>query len=405
MIDGAGQRRVPVLVCIILSLGPMGLAAVLPALPATVAAFGAGTGGVQISLGAYMVGLSLGQIVYGPVSDRIGRRPPLFAGIMIFIASNFAILIISSFQELLVVRFFHGFASAAIYILARSIVRDIYDREQAAKMYGIMLVTTGALTAASPMAGGWLTDHVGWQAIFLALGTHGIFVLVLVYIAQPETLAVKNPLATRLGPLLANAADIISHRVFLVFLALQLCVGGGLTVIIVGSPTAFMESLGHSSTEYAAIIGTIFGMSMIGGVVVNRLVVRVGMARVLIAGVTLMVLSGSAAVSLGLTNNMSLMAVAVPFAVFMLGLSLCSPNVQAGAMSSFPEKAGTASSVLGFIQQLSNAGVGFLLGATANGTGAPAMIGLGIFGACALVIFVIFVRPVVPRFGRTAEAR
>ena len=381
------------------SLGPIAMSLVLPALPAIMDSFGAGVGAVQLSTGAYVLGLSLGQIPFGPLADRFGRKPLIVFGLVVFLICTVAMIFTTSFTEFMVLRFVQGLANASFFILARSIVRDLFDREQAAKTFGLITMTVGGSTALSPLAGSAMLNLFGWPSIFVLLAIYCAAFLIVTLWNLPETLESPDADATRLRLIARNIAVVSSHRVFIAYVAVQISLAAGLHAFVAASAPVFIGDLGQIPAEYAIVTAIVFGMVMLGGGILSSIVERVGMIRVLFIAVVIAAVASVAMGAVAVVGVVTIVSITIPMCFFMLGLSLCTPNTQAGAMSPFPHIAGTASAMLGFTQQLAAAVVAVLLGIFADGTATPMVITIGAAGIIGLLAFLLLVRPLpaVPR--------
>lgn len=374
------------------TLGPVSMVSALPALPSIMAEFGAGPGGVPISMATYMFGLGAGQLPVGPLSDRFGRKPLLLIGLAIFIGSAIAITFTSNEAAFNTMRFFQGLAASTFFILARSIVRDLVDRERAAQMFGYVTIAVGATLVSAPFLGSLLLDAFGWHAVFFGLSIYGVVILLLTATLLPETLSAPDQDAIRPSFLVEHFGAVGRDRTFRAYLGVHLGLNTGLHAFISTSAAVFIGFLGQSPHQYAATSALVFGGVMLGGIFVTRFVKRLGMSRVLFISVSLAAVSGITLLAVSVAGIVTPLGLALPIAFFMLAVALGAANTQAGAMSPFPHMAGTASTTFGFIQQIYGAILGALLGILATGTHVPMVTAIGIGGVAALVIYLVMVR-------------
>ena len=374
------------------TLGPVSMVSALPALPSIMAEFGAGPGGVPISMATYMFGLGAGQLPVGPLSDRFGRKPLLLIGLAVFIGSAIAITFTANETTFNTMRFFQGLAASTFFILARSIVRDLVDRERAAQMFGYVTIAVGATLVSAPFLGSLLLSAFGWHAIFFGLSIYGVVILLLTTILLPETLRAPDMDAIRPSLLVEHFGTVGRDQTFRAYLGVHLGLNTGLHAFISTSAAVFIGFLGQSPTQYAATSAFVFGGVMVGGIFVTRFVKRLGMSRVLFMSVTLAAAAGIALIAVSLIGKITVLTLAIPIAFFMLAVALGAANTQAGAMSPFPHMAGTASTTFGFIQQIYGAIIGAILGIVATGTHLPMITAIGVGGLVALVVYLVLVR-------------
>lgn len=385
------------------TMGPVSMVSLLPALPGIMGEFNAGSGAVAISMATYMFGLGAGQLPVGPLSDRYGRKPLLLIGLLVYIASVTAIIFASGELAFNILRFIQGLASSVFFILARSVVRDLVDRERAAQMFGYITIAVGATLVSAPLIGSAIFTMYGWEAVFIALAIYGGILLMLTAKVLPETLAEPDPDAIRPGLLAVNFREVGRDPTFRGYLAVHLGLNTGLHSFIAASSAVFITFLGQTPGQYAITTAIVFGGVMLGGLFVTRFVKRLGMARVLFFSVSVAATAGLVLVGLSIAGEVSVQAVEIPIAIFMFAVALGAANTQAGAMSPFPHMAGTASTAFGFIQQIYGALLGTLLGIFATGTHIPMVIAIGAGGVGALLVYLLLVRrlPKVPQVSKT----
>lgn len=368
-------------------LGPLSLDASLPAIPAMAAFFRTDTGAVQMTVGALSLGVAVGHLVYGPVSDRFGRRPVLLFGLTLYTVSAAAAAFAPGIEALAAIRFVQGLAAAAGFIITRAIVRDLYDREGAARMLAYLMVVLGLMPVVGPVIGGHLSVWFGWRSVFVLMAAYcGLLTLVL-WRFLDETLQRSNQRALRPLAIVGNFARILANRSFLGYLVCSAGSFGGLFAILSGSAPVLIEFLGQSPDTY----GYEFALMMVGHLLAaawgGRMVVRLGIDRLVFIGALVCVLAGLAMFTLAMAGIATLAAIMAPVFVFMVGFALVMPHATAGALSPFPEMAGTASALLGFFQLGVGSSVAILVGAFADGTQMPMTVAMAVAGLVSLAGF------------------
>ena len=380
-----------VLLGMLTALAPLSVDPILPSLPAIAESLATDTATAQLNLSALMVGLALGQLIYGPMSDRFGRKPVVLAGLAVYIGAAIGCANADSIETLIAFRLVQGFAACAGHILPRAIVRDRFDREDAARLLSYILVVHGVAPLVGPILGAYLGVTFGWHSVFWFNVAFGVTLLVLLWTFLRESIAARDPDALRLGRLAGNYRMIFRHPVFLGY---TMCAGyayGGLLAFLTASPAVIIVHLGESAENYAYYYATTMLGYMVGNWTGARLVRRLGIDRLVIAGAVLMALAGMAmAVPAWLGVDAIAVIVASMFC-FMFAFSLVVPQSQAAALSPFPHIAGTASSLMGFIQLGIAALTGFLVSLLDDGTQLPmataiAIVGLGPLATVWLVL-------------------
>ena len=378
--------RTVLILSALVGFAPMSIDMYLPALPALARYFATDMASVEHTLASFFAGLTVGQILYGPIADKYGRKPPLYFGLTLYIAASAACALAPTINSLIGLRFLQAVSGCAGMVVARAVVRDLYDRQESARVFSILLMVMGIAPIVAPLAGGYLLTWLGWRAIFWVLALFGTACLVAVKFGLPETIPANQP-RVPLSAALGNYVSLLRDRRYLGY-ALSSGFGqAGMFAYISGSPFVFIELYGVPAHAY----GWLFGMNAAGIVAftqINRkLLLRYDADRVLDAGN----LAGFAMCVLLLvaawTGVGRLAGIVVPlfFVVAMRGLTF--PNASAGAMAPFPEKAGSASALLGSVQfaiaAVASAAVGFFH----DGTAVPMA---AVVCACGFVAFVSY---------------
>ncbi|CAN5646876.1 multidrug effflux MFS transporter [soil metagenome] len=342
-------RRALLLLGALTAAAPLVTDFYLPALPDLARDLGADEALAQLTVSVSVVGLALGQLVAGPLSDRVGRLAPLRAGVLLLALTSFACALASNIGVLLVLRLAQGLAGAATIVVARAIVRDVYDGPRAARIFSDLVLVMGVAPVVGPLAGGQLLRLTDWRGLFVVLGVLGVVLLLGTLVILEETWRPGSPTSGRgLMPLLAD-------RRLRGFMLLSGALGVVLFSYISMSSFVLRESFGIGPVGFSWIFG-LNALGMIAGAQVSaRLVERRGPARMLRCG--LMVLAGSASCfALALVTGAPLAVVLVPLWLVLAGLGLGFGNAQALALAPHRHAAGSASALVGASQ--------FLLGAT-----------------------------------------
>ena len=385
-------------------LGPMAFELVLPAMPAIVDELRAGEGDVELSVGLMSLALAIGQFFVGPWSDRFGRRRLLMGGLMVYIISAAAVTFVPDFDWFLWVRFIQGLATAAFILLSRTIIRDMFTAERAARLLSFVYLALGMSSVLSPFIGSQLLELYGWRADFYLLSALALVVLILVITKLPETAPAGGGDYRGMGRLLGDYVQILRNPVFRANLAVNCMFSMGLISFVSASAPVYITFLGESPEAYAVAVGIVFSGSVAGSLVSSRVVVRAGIRRVLLAAAIVAAASGTTLLGLSVAGVVSAVWITIPMFCFLFAFALGSPQTVAAALTPFPNTAGTASSVFGVVQGLAIAGASFLLSVFADGTQWPMVIMVWVVGITSLVLYLALIRPRAGAAPETAAA-
>ena len=359
------------LITALVSFGPLSTDLYLPSLPLLTRDLGADPGGGQLTLSVFLVGFALGMLIYGPLSDRFGRRPMILAGVALFLVASIACALAPTIEALIAFRFVQALGGCCGPVLGRAVVRDVYGPDRAAKVLAYVGVAMAVAPAIGPIIGGQLTEYLGWQANFWALAVFGAVILAAASARLPETHTHRDPEATRVGRLIGNYAMLLRHRAYLGYVLVTAFVFSGIFSFISGSSFVLVDGLGVSPGTYGFCFAIIVLGFMLGSYLAGRLTLKLGVDRLIRIGTTLAVAGGLAMSACALAGLFTIAAVIAPFFVFMVGAGLTLPNGMAGAIGPYPALAGTASALLGFIQMSLAAAIGIGVGHLTTETAVP----------------------------------
>ncbi len=330
------------------ALGPLSLDLYLPALPTLTAELGAGEAAGQLSLSFCMIGLAVGQLLVGPLTDRVGRRIPLLVGTAVFALSAGLCALAPSIGMLLALRLLGGLAGGAGIVIARAMVRDLYAGPQLARVFALLTLVMGVAPVGAPLLGGLLLTVTSWRGVFAALGVLGIMLL-LAAATLGETLPAQRRNAGGLRVVGRALRSVLADRTFLLPAlvgAVGIC---GMFVYIAMASFVLQRVYGLSAQQFALV----FGVNAVAILVVGRLsaslVGRVGAARLLTAGV-LVALAASVAMLVGVLVSASVWVLLVPLLFLVACTGVVLPNATALALEGQAAVAGTASALFGLLQ-------------------------------------------------------
>ena len=346
----------------------MGVDGTLPLMPALGRAFGADREAVQLTLTMFMLGIAIGQLIHGPLSDRFGRKKAIIGGLLLNTVATAGCAMAVSIEVLAVLRFVHGIAASSGWLIARAAIRDRHERDDAARVMSLMLIFHSAGPLLSPIIGAYLTVHYGWQAMFVFLSVYSLVVMVFFALTFRETIAAVVPDALKPGPMLRNFAEIARSPVFWAYTACATAAYGILFAFLSSSSDVIINYFGESEIDY----GFMFSGAMIGlvcGMLASaRLVSRFGGDNLLRWGMTVATVCGVVLATLAVFDVDHWLAVVGPMFFCMTSFALIFPQSVAGVLQPFPHIAGAASSLVGFVQQIIGALTGVVLAAVSDGS-------------------------------------
>jgi DHA1 family bicyclomycin/chloramphenicol resistance-like MFS transporter len=382
--------RLIVLLGALIALPALGTDLYNPALPALAAALEASVGAAQLTVTTYFIGLAGGQLVWGPLSDRLGRRPALLAGLSVMLVSSLAAALAGSVAEVAAARLGQGFAMSSGAVVVRSIVRDMYVHERAAKLLASVTIVFSVVPIAAPLAGAALAGSGGWRAIFWFLCVAAAVLVVATSMGLAETAPAERRSARPLA-VARTLASIVTDRRFIAPLLLVLCSHIGILAWVSNSAFTLMNGLGVSIIAYSLMFAAVMLGQILGAWFSARLVMRLGISRLLRVGVRVMLVGGLLAAALAWSGQGHWLAVVIPYAVFLFGTALVVPNATASALTPFPATAGAASSLVGAIGFTAGALVSTLLAAAFDGTARP-MTAMAAIAGVGATVFEVFLR-------------
>jgi DHA1 family bicyclomycin/chloramphenicol resistance-like MFS transporter len=374
------------LLALLTAVGPMSVDLYLPSLPELGRVFGASVPQVQLTLSGYLLCFAIGQIVFGPISDHVGRKPVLLAALSLYVAVCLSCLFAASIEMLIALRCLQALGVAGAPVLARAIVRDLYQGVRAGRELARMGSITALAPVVAPSLGGVLQATFGWRASFLGMAALGLCAIILVVRLLPETMKQPPTHPMSLLSIIRGYGTFLRHRTFRIYLAIVSASYGGLFAWISGSSFVLQDLYGLSPLLFGLVFAAATLGYGLGTLLAARLVVRIGIDRTIVCGGVALAVGGlamAAAIALGATSPAAL---AVPMALYLCGLGLAMPQSMAGALMPFPERAGAASSLLGFLQQATASAIGIVVGQMLGSSALPLAAIVAAMGVLALAL-------------------
>ncbi|MEU4985691.1 multidrug effflux MFS transporter [Streptomyces sp. NPDC021969] len=401
----AGRPRPPaaLLVAVLALLSfvmPLATDMYLPAFPRMARDLGTDASGVQLTLTAFMAGLALGQLVFGPLSDRYGRRLPILVGTGICTLTTALCAVAPSLEWLIVWRLLSGAAGAAGLVVGRAVVADIAQGVRAARLFGILMALGGVAPVVAPLAGGAVAAAAGWRSVFWVLAAASLVSFAAAYLVVPETLPLGLRTPVGLGAAVRSVRSVLGNRRYLGCTGAFAFGSAALFCYIAGSPFLLQNvlglSVGQASAAFAAGALTATLSSALGA----RLAGRFTPWGLLVAG--LVALTAAAAVALALTaaGHLGRTAAFALLGLAFLGLGLVFANGTTLAVGAVPGATGTGSAVLGTAQSLLGALAAPLMGLGGEHTALPLFLGMTISALIALLCLAAARARPAPRLGK-----
>jgi MFS transporter, DHA1 family, multidrug resistance protein len=392
---------VVLMLAVTLGIQPVTTDLYLPALPALKDSFNAPVSQVQLTLSALLLAFGLSQLIWGPLSDRYGRRPILLWGLSAYTLASFGCTLAMSMPQLIVWRVVQGAAMGAVVMCARAIVRDLYQPQDGARIMSKGLSGLGVLACICAPLGGLLTQLFSWRMALLAVAVFGCLALGLIALRFKETLQYKNPQALQAATLIRTWRSILSNPTFLVFSLLSAAAYAGLFTFLASSSFVFINVLGLSKAMYGLTMFVVCASYIVGTFICRRLLVRFGLSKSVALAAWLNLAGGTLMAALAWAQVQTAWAIMLPMAIYMLGHGVQQPCGQAGAVGPFPQAAGAASALNGFFMMLVAFVVGGWLGTHMDGTALPLATGVWLSS----LVLAATAWLLVPRFGEPHLAK
>ncbi|MFD5079396.1 multidrug effflux MFS transporter [Streptomyces sp. NPDC058371] len=406
-------RRTGFLVMLILggltATPPLAMDMYLPSLPEVTRSLHAPAATVQLTLTACLAGMALGQLVVGPMSDRWGRRRPLLAGLVVYIVATALCAVAPTVELLVVLRLAQGLAGAAGIVIARAVVRDLYDGVAMARFFSSLMLISGVAPIVAPLIGGQILRVTDWRGVFVVLTVVGIALTAVVWFRLPETLAAGERHSGGVGEALRSMRALLADRAFAGYMLAGGFAFAALFAYISASPFVIQEIYGASPQTFSLL----FGLNSVGLVAAGQingkvLVGRVRLDRVLATGLAIVALAAAALLlmSTGVFGEVGLVPVAAALFVLMTAMGITLPNTQALALMRTRHAAGSASALLGTSSFLVGAIASPLVGVAGEHTAVPMAVVQLVAALVAIACFVALCRPWEqgsPLLGRSRE--
>jgi MFS transporter, DHA1 family, multidrug resistance protein len=386
---GSRYFRLALVLGALTAMGPLAIDTYLPALPTIAREMRTTTATVQISLSVYFIGIALGQAVYGPLSDRLGRKPALYLGLTMFIAASIGCALARDVEALIAFRFLQALGGCAPLVIPRAVVRDYFDQQGSVRMLSLLMLVMGLAPILAPLVGGQLMARLGWRSIFWAHAIYGAIWLTAVAAELSESLPAGRRRREPIAAVIGVYGTLLRDGAYMSHVLTGGLIFSGLLAYISGSPFVFIELFHVSPQQF----GLYFGLNAIGIIAASQLngwlatrtrperILRVVLPVSLTASVLILF---SAATGIG-----GFAGILVPLFAFIATHGFVMPNTTALAMAPHGTVAGSASALLGSAQFVLGSAAGAVVGAASNGTAVPLA---AVLAGCGIGAFAIHSR-------------
>lgn len=346
------------------ALGPFSIDMYLPGFDSIAKDLGVTTAEVGLSLSSYFIGISAGQLLYGPLLDRFGRKKPLYIGLCLYVLASGGCAMVHSLQGLVILRFFQAIGSCAAAVAAIAMVRDLFPVQENARVFALLMLVVGASPMIAPTVGGYVTLALGWHSVFIILGVLGVMILLASIFLLPESYEPDVNMSLKPGPIISNFVAVVKEPQFYTYTLTGSFAFAGLFAYVSGSPMVFMEIFHLDKTVYGWIFAGL-SVGLIGASQVNSWVLRRYRSdQVVNVAVVAQALTGILFVVGEYQGWYQLPQVIMLLFVFLSCVGFANPNTSALSIAPFKKHAGSAAA---------------LMGATQMGIGALASVGVSLF--------------------------
>jgi MFS transporter, DHA1 family, multidrug resistance protein len=379
-----------VLLTLLVAMGPVSTDLYLPSLPGIARDLATSEGLAQLTIGLFIAGFAVMMLACGPLADRFGRRPVLLGGMALYTLASIACALAADIALLLLARFVQALGACVGPVVGRAIVRDVYEPREAGRILGYMASAMALAPLIGPFIGGWLEIAFGWRANFWALAAYGAALMTALALRLGETL--RSPTTGALGRLLGNYVVILRNPTFLGFMLCAALCFGALFTWISNSAFVVIDHFGVTAERFGVVFGAVILGYIAGAYAGSRAGMRLGLARATGTGSMICALAGAGLLLAGWGGFGGLWTITLLMALSFFGAGLAIPQATAGGLGPFPDRAGSAAALLGFIQMMTGLLVNALSSLWFDGTPRPMVTLNALCAVLALAAYWRFLR-------------
>ena len=371
-------------------LGPLSIDIVLPVLPTMAQELGEPLGRIEWSMTAIFAGGAFGQLLYGPLSDRYGRKPVILIALLLFTISTIAVSQATTLEPIIFWRFIQGLVMASGRIIANAAARDQFDRERLGKLISLIFLVSVSASVINPLIGGFMVTHFGWQSVFLVMTGYGVTLILAVTFFFTETISKKDSAALRPIRIILNFSHPMRNQEFKTCLLSGGFAVAGFVAFLSASSGVAKSNFGLNAQEYSYAFAGVIAPFLIVYIFSNHYIERIGSHRFIIMGGFLEAIGGLGMLIFALAGSSHPLSFFGPMALFVIGFSFLYPLSTAKALNPFKSIAGTASSLLGFTQNIMGAVVSAVLAVFIDGTALPISLAIAFCGIASAGVYILY---------------
>ena len=369
------------------AIGPLSIDMYLPAFPAIAKSLNTSVARVTLSLSSFFIGISVGQLFYGPLLERFGRKKPLYAGLCIYLLASVGCAMAASVDALIALRLFQALGGCVGMVAARAMIRDLFDVKENAKIFSTLMLVVAVSPIIAPTLGGYITAALGWHYVFIMLIIIDVLILTGIYFMLPETKKPDPGFSLKPGSIIKSYASVITHPQFYTYAFTAAVSAASIYAYIGGSPHVFMEIYKVNEKQYGWIFALI-AMGLIGASQLNSVLLKNYTSEQIIkAALTCQTIIGAVMVLISLFGWGDLFVTIFFIFIFFCCQGFVFPNASALSLASFGHNAGSASALLGGIQMGIGAGTSALVSFLQNNTALPM---IGVMACCTISALSVF---------------
>jgi len=387
------DNKLVIILGLLAALGPLCIDMYIPGMLDVQSDLGASAADVQLTLSAFLIGYALGQLFYGPLSDRFGRKRVLLIGIFIFTVASLAAALARNIEALIALRFLHAVGGGAGMVLARAIIRDVYPVKEVARLMSLLAIITMAGPMVSPIAGGYLVVWAGWRSIFWLLAVLGGISFLVVATVISESHPRENRLNLGILATFKAYLQVLTNRQSFAYIACTAFSAGGIFAYISTSPFVFIEIYGLRTEYFGYVYAVVVFGIIIGAIINTRLVSEVGIDRMISYGLVMRLIGIVILLALTLLDIGGMYGIVVAIIITMGPSIIINANASAGVLHLFPKTAGTASAAIGAVMFGCGAISGPIVGFMYDGTIMPLVTVISVCYIASAACYWGFVRP------------
>ncbi|WP_435930006.1 multidrug effflux MFS transporter [Dryocola sp. BD613] len=368
------------------ALGPLAIDMYLPAMPQIAAELHVGAGEVQFSLMSFFSGLMAGQLFYGPVSDRTGRKPMIYTGLIIFIIASLGCALAESAGQLVAWRFAQGIGGSIGMVIGLAIVRDLFKGREAAKLVALIMIVTGVAPIIAPLLGTSILAAADWPALFIVLAVYGLVCLVLVATLLPETRREAFRLTSNPLTALHQYGRLLRSRNYISYASVQALIQAGFFAYLAGSSFIFISLYGMSPSSFSLIFA-VNAIGMVGGSQLSPRMLRwFSPGTIIRSALIVNIIIAAALLWLEKEGQLTLPMMAAGLFLLIFAMAVVMPVNGMMALDAYDEMSGTAAALMGAMQFGAGSLASFIVGVMADGTAKPMLMSITLCGCVACLI-------------------